>query len=90
MKELEKSVSRFLSGFQMEELTVVGEVIANFLSNRDEVFPRLWGVFFMRNKSDMNSDGVTAQQFGEIGDFFERCCDILIAAYDRAAREILG
>ena len=26
----------------------------------------------------------------EVGDFFERCCDILLAAYHRGAQEILG
>ena len=55
----------------MKTLSLRGEVVAQFLSDFDEVVVRL-GVFrFQRNKANVNADNIAANRLGEVGDFLD-------------------
>ena len=65
--ELQQRVGRFLSGFQVQRLTVLLGVIAQVARDGDDLLiERLAGV--VRHEAQVQGDDRAAEQLGEVGD----------------------
>ena len=68
VKEREQILGFFLTGFQMETLAVLLQVVAVFLNGRDHALIGVGGGI-VGNKTDVRADRFNAEQLSEVGDF---------------------